>query len=175
VATAVIDPLALTSVRGKLAFELALKPGGTDVGTPPPQSSIVPAPTADVRATNDGIEVAAVRGGAYSPIPLRRNLPTKNVTEIDLSVAPGTEMIFTMALRFANGRQYSMTVDAQQEQLAFKYTETASPSATKILSPIIPLAGLQRGRIAKIAVGASGSRFLVYLDGDLVADVTDDR
>ena len=174
-ATALADPLALSAVRGKIAFDLALKPGGTDIGTPPPQASGSPLPTAEVRATSDGIEVAAVRVSAYTPIPIRRNLPTKNVTEIDLSVAPGTEMLFTMGLRFASGHQYTMTVDAQQEQLAFRYTDVATAANTQILSPIIPLAGLQSGRIVKIALGTSGSRFLVYLDGELAADVTDDR
>jgi hypothetical protein len=174
-ATASIDPLSLTAVRGKLAFDLVLKPGGTDVSTPPPQTSANAQPTAEVRATADGIEIAPVRGGGYAPIPLRRTLPTKNVTEVDLSIAAGTEMTFTWALRFTSGRQYAVIIDALQEQLTFRYTDTANVSNNKILSPVVTLAGLQRGRVARIALAASGSRFLLYLDGDLVADLSDDR
>ena len=174
-ATASIDPLALTAVRGKLAFDMVLKPGGTDVGTPPPQSTSQPVPTADVRATNDGLEIAVVRGSAYAPVPLRRTIPTKSVIELDVSVATGTEMILTLALRFNSRNQYSLIVDAQQEQLTLRYSDVLTPANTKVISPVITLAGLQRGRIVKVALASSGSRFLLYVDEVLAADVTDER
>jgi hypothetical protein len=84
-------------------------------------------------------------------------------------------MQLTVAMRYNGRNQYSLIVDAQQEQLTLRFTDTLTAANTKFLSPVVPLPGLQRGRVVKIAVATSGPRFLLYLDGELVADVSDDR
>jgi serine/threonine-protein kinase len=166
----------LTLLKGALAYTAAFP---QDLGTPPPLSSGAK-PTAKVTPRGDVVDI--LPAGELAPILLRRAIPSRYVAEFDVGCDPATDGAFTWNLRAsANGQlAVALVLDAPNELLRLQLRESAAtPSTPARLTPLLPsaiaTAGLLKGRVLHLAVAVDGTRYRVFLDGDIVADVTETR
>jgi hypothetical protein len=161
----------LAQLKGPLAFEVSFV---RDLGTPPPLPSGA-RPTAQVKPRVDGVDI--VGPGTGTPLIIRHALPAKYVAEAEIAVEAGTDGFFNVTLRSAGLLQYQILLDPLNEIVRFQLVDNSvTPSRTTSLVPsVIPAAGLQRGQTLRLAFAVDGSRYRVFVAGELVADVTDAR
>jgi len=161
----------LAQLKGQLVYEPTLS---KDLGTPPPLASGA-RPTAQVHARADVVDI--LPSGAYAPIVTNRQIPARFVAELELQCQAATDGQFTWSLRGAGTRNIQVVLDPSNELLRFTFTDVgATPTQNVSLIPsTVSVAGVQKGRILRLAVAVDGTRYRVFLDGELVGDVTDGR
>jgi len=161
----------LTQLKGQLVYEPTFP---KDLGTPPPLASGA-RPTAQVRARGDVVDI--LPSGAYTPIITNRQIPARFVAELELQCQAATDGQFTWTLRGAGSRNIQVVLDPTNELLRFAFTDSgATPTQNVSLIPsTVSVAGVQKGRVLRLGVAVDSSHYRVFLDGELVGDVTDDR
>jgi hypothetical protein len=161
----------LEQLRGSLAFEASFL---QDLGTPQPLPSGA-APTAPLSARADGVDFAGP--GAYTPLIIRHAVPAKYLLELELVAKPGTDAIFNYTPRTVGPQQYQVAVDVANELIRFQHIDrSVTPQrVTSLITNAIPAAGLGRGQVLKLAAAVDGTRYRLFVGGQLVAEVTDAR
>ena len=161
----------LAQLKGQLVYEPTFP---RDLGTPPPLPSGARA-TARVSARADVVDI--LPSGAYAPILTNRQVPARYVAELEVQCQANTDGQFNWTLRGAGPRQISATLDPTNELLRFVYNDSGvTPNQTVSLIPsTVSVAGVQKGRVLRLAIAVDGDRYRLFLDGDLVGDVTDSR
>ena len=161
----------LEQLRGPLAFEASFL---RDLATPQPLPTGA-APTASVRARADGVDFAGP--GGYAPLIMNHAIPTKYLAELELAAQQGTDATFIYALRSVGPQQYRVMVEVANELVRFQYVDrSVSPvRVTSLVPNAVPAAGVGRGQVLKLAVAVDGTRYRLFVGGELVADVTDAR
>ena len=175
---AVAQVSLLTQLKGKIAYEPNLP---QDLGTPPPLPSGAQ-PTAQVRVRPSGGAIEVLPAGNSAPmgnsasIIFRRNIPSRFVGELDLQFQPGSDGSFIWALRSASSLWIQLVVDPGNELLRFQLLDrNAGVQVTSLVPSAIPLVGLQSGRVLHLAAAVDGTRYRVFLDGELIVDVVEPR
>ncbi len=164
-------PSLLSRLKGKPVFEATYP---KDLGTAPPLPSGAK-PTAQVKARADVVDL--LPSGGYAPILTNRQIPAKHITELDFQVQPATDGQFTWSLRSAPNRNLYIAIDPANELLRFLFNDSGAtpPVSASLIPSSISLSGLQKGRVLHLAVAVDGTQYRVFLDGELIGDVTDTR
>ena len=160
----------LTQLRGQVVYAPVFP---KDLGTPPPGPSA--RPTAKVQARADVVDI--LPAGQYAPILTNRLIPARHLAEFELSSQPTTDGLFSWTLRGAGQRSIQVSLDPVNELVRFYFADSGvSPNQTLTLIPsAVSVAGIQKGRVLRLAAAIDGSRYRLFVDGELVADVIDDR
>jgi hypothetical protein len=169
-AEAVEAPL-LTQLKGRPVYEAAFP---KDLATAPPLPSGA-RPTAQVSARPDVVDL--LPSGAYAPIIVNRQVPARHVVELDLQSQPTTDGQFSWTLRSGASRGVQVALDPANELLRFFFYDSgATPSLNVPLIPsAVSVTGLQKGRVLHLAAAVDGARYRLFLDGELIGDVTETR
>ena len=132
-------------------------------------------PTAKVQARADVVDI--LPAGEYAPILTNRLVPARHLEEFDLSSQPTTDGGFKWTLRAASTRIIQVGLNPRNELLKFFFTDSGvNPNQNLRRVPsAVSLAGIQKERVLRLAAAIDGSRYRLFVDGELVADMTDDR
>jgi len=161
----------LAQLKGKSVYEATFP---KDLGTAPPLPSGA-RPTAQVSARPDVVDL--LPSGNYSPILVPRQIPSRHVAELDLQSQPTTDGQFSWTLRGAGPRGVQVALDPANELLRFIFFDSSvTPTVSASLIPSsVSVTGLQKGRVLHLAAAVDGTRYRLFLDGELVGDVTEAR
>lgn len=160
--------------KGPLIWQATLDANGTDLDLGSRYVVGDPAAAA-IRPIGGGIEVAILRTGGPIGASFRRSLPATFVGEMDFRVNPGSDMQFVWRVR-SGDQLHLVKVDTVREAMEFVYADPNDwPSRLQPLSRQLPIPGLLTGRVVTVAVVAEPPRYLLYLDGERVAEINDPR
>jgi hypothetical protein len=160
--------------RGPLIWQATLDADGTDLDLASRYVMGDPAAAA-IRAVAGGIEVAIIRTGGPTGASFKRSLPPRFVAEMDFRVAPGSDMQFVWRVR-SGDQLHLVKVDTLREAVEFVYADPNDwPTRLQSLTAPLPIPGLLSGRAVTVTVVAEPPRYLLYLDGERVAEINDPR
>jgi len=161
----------LRQLKGQPVYEPTFP---KDLATAPPLPSGA-RPTAQVSARSDVVDI--LPSGAYAPILTNRQVPARHVAELDLQSQPTTDGQLNWSLRGAGARNIQVALDPANELLRFFFTDSGvtPPQNVSLIPSAVSVTGLQKGRVLHLAVAVDGSHYRLFLDGELIGDVTDSR
>jgi len=168
------SPRALPQ-RGALLWQAALDASGTDL-----RSGYVrgDAAASEVRFLPGAIEMAIREGSGERETGASFNMPGAQtyVGELDVTVTPGTDLIFLWTLRLAPDGQssYQVRVNTQTESMELRYRDRRADTR-QALTPDVKIPGLQSGRTVTLGAVVEAARYTLFLDGQRVAEASDSR
>ncbi len=178
-AAPIASPVAPASVetrlpKGPLLWEAKLDPSGAELDLTT-QYVIGDANAAKIRPVPTGIEVIIARTGGPTGVSFRRAIPATFVAEMDIRIAPGSDMQFVWRVR-SGDQLHLLKVDTAREVVEFVYVDPADwPSRLQPIGPRVPIPALLSGRLATLGIVATAPRYALYVDDRRAAEIEDAR
>ena len=121
------------------------------------------------------IDLIALRDGGSRGVSMNTTARLRYMIEFDLSFEPGSEMYAFLDLIWS---QPTLTWHEIQISSGDEYLEldlVPNSVVTEHLTPRIPIPGIRAGKAFKITAIVDLGRYIIFLNDNLVADVTDSR